>query len=176
MSEDEKRSHLIGVQTACRNPVKLKGVPWRDLDVTSLSCPPVVTIPEPMVTVSSGAVVTLSCSVTELTPATKLQWVRSGVVIGNNSRSSAEDGSGNPGSSPGSRQYFTVRESLVKGKFMKDIRRFERKKWFNLTIENVHPSGSGHYACVAKNGGGIAEGKRSSLLLQCFPLKRPWVK
>ena len=62
-------------------------------------------------------------------------------------------------------QYFTVRKSLVKEKFKKDIRRFERKKLFILIIENVHLSASGHYAYVAKNRGGIAEGKRSLIAL-----------
>ena len=33
-----------------------------------------------------------------------------------------------------------------------------RRRWFNLTIENVHPSSSGAYACVAQNEGGVAEG------------------
>lgn len=33
-----------------------------------------------------------------------------------------------------------------------------RRRWFNLTIENVHPSGSGGYTCVAQNEGGVAEG------------------
>ena len=33
-----------------------------------------------------------------------------------------------------------------------------KRRWFNLTIENVHPSGSGGYTCVAQNEGGMAEG------------------
>ena len=33
-----------------------------------------------------------------------------------------------------------------------------RRRWFNLTIENVRPSGSGGYTCVAQNEGGMAEG------------------
>ena len=33
-----------------------------------------------------------------------------------------------------------------------------RWRWFNLTIENVRPSGSGGYTCVAQNEGGMAEG------------------
>ena len=32
------------------------------------------------------------------------------------------------------------------------------RRWFNLTIENVRPSGSGGYTCVAQNEGGMAEG------------------
>lgn len=32
------------------------------------------------------------------------------------------------------------------------------RRWFNLTIENVRPSGSGGYTCVAQNEGGVAEG------------------
>ena len=36
--------------------------------------------------------------------------------------------------------------------------RIGRRRWFNLTIENVRPSGSGGYTCVAQNEGGMAEG------------------
>ena len=36
--------------------------------------------------------------------------------------------------------------------------RIARRRWFNLTIENVRPSGSGGYTCVAQNEGGMAEG------------------
>jgi hypothetical protein len=35
----------------------------------------------------------------------------------------------------------------------------DRLQWFNLTIENVQPSGSGGYVCVAQNEGGTAEAK-----------------
>ena len=34
-----------------------------------------------------------------------------------------------------------------------------RWRWFNLTIENVRPFGSGVYTCVAQNEGGMAKGK-----------------
>ena len=36
--------------------------------------------------------------------------------------------------------------------------RISRRRWFNLTIENVRPSGSGGYTCVAQNEGGMAKG------------------
>ena len=140
----DSKSHLITRQTACQSPKKLRGVRWHDLDILDLSCPPRIVVPEPMVTASSGGVVRLACLVSEMTPRTELRWVRSGAIIANNSRSAN-------GIVDGATQYFTVYESRL----------FQpRRKWFNLTIENVHPSGSGHYTCVARNfgGGGIAEG------------------
>ena len=60
------------------------------LEAKTLACPPSVSVPEPMVTVSTGDTVRLGCVVSE-NPSARLKWVRSGVVIRNNSRN-AEQG------------------------------------------------------------------------------------
>ena len=60
------------------------------LEAKTLACPPSVSVPEPMVTVSTGDTVRLGCVVSE-NPSARLKWVRSGVVIRNNSRN-AEHG------------------------------------------------------------------------------------
>lgn len=163
---------LFNHPTACDRPVKLQGVPWDQLSRGALACPPEVLVPEPMVTMSTGDVVRLACLVTS-SPGTKLSWVRSGVVIGNNTRSPGQ-------SSKQGHQYFTIREGSSDSDLVKASLRHKNvvtsvidgsepkphifvpshvgKKWFNLTIDNVNPSGSGGYTCVAQNEGGVAEG------------------
>ena len=66
------------------------------LEAKMLACPPEVAVPEPMVTVSTGDTVRLGCVVSE-NPSARLKWVRSGVVIRNNSRNAevaSSDGQG----------------------------------------------------------------------------------
>ena len=70
--------------------------PSRRLEAKTLACPPSVSVPEPMVTVSTGDTVRLGCVVRE-NPSARLKWVRSGVVIRNNSRN-AEQGEAEVGS------------------------------------------------------------------------------
>ena len=62
-------------------------------------------------------------------------------------------------------QYYTIHVGEFREEEDMDKRRKEgvvgggsSRRWFNLTIENVRPSGSGGYTCVAQNGGGVAEG------------------
>jgi len=78
--------NLFNSPTACATPTKLKGSSWNKLSFAALACAPVVHVPEPMVAVATGQTATLACLVDE-TPSAKLQWVRSGVVIKNQSRS-----------------------------------------------------------------------------------------
>lgn len=68
------------------------------LDSKMLACPPEVAVPEPMVTVSTGDTVRLGCVVSENPFAgSRLKWVRSGVVIRNNSRNAEHVASGDDG-------------------------------------------------------------------------------
>ena len=82
-------NNLFNLPTACAAPAKLRDVTWDKLSGKMLACPPEVDVPEPMVTVSTGDNVRLGCLVSE-NPAAKMKWVRSGVVIVNNSRNSEE--------------------------------------------------------------------------------------
>ena len=62
-------------------------------------------------------------------------------------------------------QYYTIHVGEFRGEDMDKGRKVggvvgggSSRRWFNLTIENVRPSGSGGYTCVAQNRGGVAEG------------------
>ena len=194
-------NNLFNLPTSCAGPKKLQGLTWDKLTESSLACPPEVDVMEPMVTVSTGDDVRLSCLVT-LSPTAKLKWVRSGVVINNNTRSSAVDDQDEVVAlAKGKRirsefQYYTIHVgpadspgrsgissssssspnsviSTLDGKPMvhdglslphqNQVLRRQRKQWFNLTIENIHPSGSGAYTCVAQNEGGMSEANATIL-------------
>lgn len=164
------KENLFSLPTACESPKKLEGTTWDKLSVGLLACPPEVMVPEPMVTVSTGSKVQLGCLVTE-NPGATMTWIRSGIEIANNSRH-AEDGA---------QQKYVITTGLWDHKWfhrgqhsMENTivsvidggepqahtrgRHDSRKRWFNLTIDNVHPSGSGSYTCVAQNSGGKAVG------------------
>lgn len=178
--------NLFNLPTACAAPKKVEGRTWDRLDSKMLACPPEVAVPEPMVTVSTGDTVRLGCVVSENPFAgSRLKWVRSGVVIRNNSRNAEHVASGDDGhdddddvpNADGNafkrHQYYTIHVGELKGddginankprnpailSTSKSRIRGGRLRWFNLTIENVRPSGSGGYTCVAQNEGGVAEG------------------
>ena len=165
-------NNLFNSPTECATPPKLKGYGWDKLSSAALACAPVVHVPEPMVAVATGQTATLACLVNE-NPNAKMQWVRSGVIIRNNTHASADEG--------GKFQRYTIHsgradlESIIPISGSSHGRRLidktmiyeaeesyggdthARKIWFNLTILNVQMSGSGGYTCVAKNEGGVSE-------------------
>jgi hypothetical protein len=93
-------NNLFNLPTACAAPTKLADVTWDRLDEKKLACPPEVSVPESMVTVSTGDNVRLGCLVSE-NPAAKMKWVRSGVIIANNSRNTEEKTENNANSGIG---------------------------------------------------------------------------
>ncbi|TRY73214.1 hypothetical protein TCAL_01957 [Tigriopus californicus] len=165
------KENLFSLPTACESPQKLQDTTWDKLSVGLLACPPEVMVPEPMVTVSTGSRVQLGCLVTENPGAATMTWIRSGIEIANNSRH-AEDGAQQKyviTTGLWDHKWFHRGQNSMENTIVSVIdggepqahtrgRHDSRKRWFNLTIDNVHPSGSGSYTCVAQNSGGKAVG------------------
>ena len=126
---------LFNLPTACAHPKRLMGMTWDKLNNSALACSPKVLILKPMVSVSNNGVAKLSCLAKG---SAHLSWVRMGIVVSNNSRA------------------LITSEDIHKTEFTK--KSDQRQVWFNLTIKDMHPAGSGIYTCVAQNPGGISEG------------------
>merc|ERR1719357_1611380 len=97
-------NNLFNSPTACASPPNMKGNEWDKLSFSVLACAPVVHVPQPMVSVSTGETATLACLVSESPTKSVIHWIRSGVVIRNNSQSG-----GSSALSPANKlQKFTI--------------------------------------------------------------------
>ncbi|XP_013200763.2 uncharacterized protein LOC106143264 [Amyelois transitella] len=124
--------HLYTSPITCKEPAKVQGKTWKDLDSGDFACRPSVVYPSNSTTIrSSDTNITLSCHVTG-NPLPEVNWVQNAQIIDGSLRL-------------GDIKYIITQSNS------------DNSKWVNLTILEAESTDNGDYLCVAKNQGGVEE-------------------